>query len=211
MTRSTRLVWLLLPLLAACQRPTPLQQAQRSLARAEQLDSQLDSSDDPARVSAVRDRAFDQAARLFAALPAEQAALPETQLGLASIAWRRHQNLPAAFAAVNGVIQTLQPLSSDDLRRPRASGATGQALLARAYAARASYLVSRYTESGAAPDAPPRLPPGPLQQALEDADRAVGLDPQRDFILLRDSLRRLEGGPTAPLDPAGLTSREPAK
>ncbi len=184
----------------------PLAAAQHALDRAGRLDAQLEAATDPTAVESERDAALEQARALFQQVLATQPDLPEAQLGQAAVLWRADHDLPGAFQLVDAVIGELAGLDAAQLSARRESGQTAAQLLARAYAERASYLLSRYLEpdpTGPPIAAPPTVPEGPLQQATADLDRALELDPQPDYEFLRRQVDQLSQ-PAAPLDPAGL-------
>lgn len=163
-----------------------------------------------------RDQALAEAERLHRKLLAASPELPEAHLGLAEIAWRGNHDLATAFREVSWVVEHLGGSTSTELARRRSSGRTGAQVLAEAYAARASYLISRYTDpalGGAAVGLP--LPAGPLAQAEADVGCAIALDPRPDYTLLRDSLTRLRrttpDQAPQPLDPGSLGSRPAAE
>lgn len=198
---------LLALLCAACRPGGPsLADAQAALDRAARLDSQLEAATDPAAVEAERDAALAEARSGFEQVLEQQPELPEALLGQAAVLWRADHDLPGAFDRVDQVIQQLDGLDATQLAAVRESGQTAAQLLARAYAERASFLLSRYLDPnpyGPPMAVPAKVPEGPLEQATADLDRALELDPQPDYQFLRHQVDQL-GGPAGPLDPAGL-------
>ena len=189
-----------------------LAEAEAALDRANRLDAQLEAANDPAAVESRRDAELADAREQFRQVLASQPDLPEGLLGLAAVSWRSDHDLPAAFELVDQVIAQLQPLKPDELTVQRPSGKTAGQLLARAYAERASYLLSRYLEpdpTGPPAAAPPTVPAGPLAQATADIDQALALDPQPDYQFLRDQVERLNQ-PARPMDAAGLGTQQAA-
>lgn len=171
-------------------RADPLARAESWLRQAFAYDAQLDGCPDPAATTRLRDEAFARAERALARVLRGDPDSPAARLGVAEIAWRRDGDLATAFREVDAAIGAMETQA----------GAADRALLARAYALRASYLIVRYSNGVA--DA--TVPAGPLAQARDDIARALALDPRPDYELLRAQLDALA---PAPLDPVRLAPR----
>jgi tetratricopeptide (TPR) repeat protein len=180
--------------------------AQATLEQAVKLDAALESAPDPAAAAEQRETALRQAEQLFQAVLRRHPDVPEAEMGLAEVAWRRNSDLTAACHHLDRAIALLEALSPRRKAARRGKGdATGVSLLAKAYYMRAGYLVARV--DGSADLADPQVKVA-LGQAADNVRQAVRLDPRPEYQALADTVERLGGGTApAPLDPGTLEAR----